>query len=91
MTGSPLGISYTGVNTVPCAAPSYSLAFRGVETGEGAHFSHSEILHYREGSDVLICRWQSVSLDFLPSKYFLAISRRGASTKLGSESLANVS
>lgn len=36
MAGSTLGISYTGVNTALCAVPSYSLAFRGVETGEEA-------------------------------------------------------
>lgn len=36
MAGSTLGISYTGVNTALCAVPSYSLAFRGVETGEDA-------------------------------------------------------
>lgn len=33
MVGSTLGISYTGVNTVLCAVSSYSLAFRGGETG----------------------------------------------------------
>lgn len=71
MAGSTLGISYTGVNTALCAVPSYSLAFRGVETGEDAHFSCSEILCCREGMGILICRWQSVFLDFLPSKHSL--------------------